>query len=934
MARRMATTIFFAVLAGLVLVPGIASAQSAIVGVVRDTGGGVLPGVIVEVSSPALIEKVRTVISDDQGRYNVVDLRPGVYRVTFTLAGFSTLVRDAIELPANFTATIGAELEVGVLKETVTVSGDAPVVDVQSVQRTAVLPRDVLDAVPTGRTFAAAGSLAVGVKVSDQNVGGARTGGQQRLTTHGSTSADTQVEVDGISMNSWGDVQPNHNDAMWQEVTVQTSALGAETATGGVRVNLIPRDGGNAFSGAMFVGYTGESMQGDNLTQELRDRGLTAGDAVKLVFDVNTSLGGPVTRDRLWFFASFRDVGNRNYVANTFLPDGSPGVFDQTVLNYTARLTWQATPRNKFSIYKDRAFKSLDREFGSGVEPTKAAGGRTPVLYYTAAIKWASTVTNRLLVEGGWGASVQSRNGGRFQPGVKKERGTPEWFANASRMDLNRGTTTTASPGETYNVEQLYTWAGSATYATGSHTFKTGVQWRYGVNSSSGRIVNADLTQRYRDALADSVIVWNTPMFAREGMFRMDADAGIYAQDTWTLGRMTLSPGLRFYYLNSSIEPGAAPPGRFVPYRESAGIPDIADFTGVTPRFGIVYDLTGDARTALKGSVSKYYASLTNQYNRYNPLASQSDIRPWGDTNGDDIAQENEIGASTNSRFGLAPARRKDPDLKRPYNIEYSLAIDRQVFSGVSVTGAWFRRDNRDVERQDNLLISPSDWTPIQVANPVTGEPFTIYNLNRGKLGQSDLVDTTSTDSSVRGQTYTGFEASFNARIRGGATFFGGWWTDRTITVACDGDDPNTLNFCDQRKLDIPHQHNFKLAGSYRLPLDVDIAANLQSYAGGPLLVSWGPATSLFPGGRTTAVTVNTVIPPGTKYLKRWNQLDLGFKKVLLVRRTRVEAALDIFNLMNSSVTLAETQAFGSSLGQPTNILQPRLLRLSAQLKF
>ena len=133
----------------------------------------------------------------------------------------------------------------GALAETITVSGGSPLVDVQSTQKSAVLPRNVLDAVPTGRTYAAESALVPGVKVSESNVGGARSGSQQRLTVHGSVSSDASIEVDGINMNSWGDVQPNHNESMWQEVTVQTAGLGSETATGGVRVNLIPRDGGN-----------------------------------------------------------------------------------------------------------------------------------------------------------------------------------------------------------------------------------------------------------------------------------------------------------------------------------------------------------------------------------------------------------------------------------------------------------------------------------------------------------------------------------------------------------------------------------------------------------------------------------------------------------------------------------------------------------------
>ena len=299
----MATTTFrdriVGMVIGLLMVPLGAAAQSTISGSVRDTSGAVLPGVSVEASSEVLIEKARSVVTDEQGRYSIVDLRPGTYQVIFTLQGFSKLQRDGIELPANFNASVNVELAVGALEETVTVSGASPIVDVQSSQKTVNLRREVLDALPTSRTYAAEGSLAVGVKVVAQNVGGARIAAQQRLYVHGAAAADNTVAVDGMSMNSTysnGETQPNHNDSMTQEVTVQTSSPGAEVSGGGLFINLIPKEGGNTFSGSSFIGYTNNSFQGDNLTPELVSKGLTTGDGVEYIYDVNASLGGPIAR--------------------------------------------------------------------------------------------------------------------------------------------------------------------------------------------------------------------------------------------------------------------------------------------------------------------------------------------------------------------------------------------------------------------------------------------------------------------------------------------------------------------------------------------------------------------------------------------------------------------------------------------------------------
>lgn len=915
----------------LTLGPASALAQSSINGIVRDTSGAVLPGVTVEAASPALIERTRSTVTNSEGRYSIIDLRPGTYSVTFTLPGFASLIRNAIDLPPSFSATVDGEMQLGALEEAITVSGGSSTVDVQSVQRTTVIARDVIDTLPTARTYASTGALAVGVRVNESNVGGARTGSQQRLTVHGSNALDTRVDIDGINMSSFGTSQNQHNDGMYQEFVVQTGALGAEVAGGGVRMSLIPREGGNEFHGAFFGGYTGSGFQGTNLTQELRDRGLAAGNEVRLIYDSNNSLGGPLLRDKVWFFGSYRVGGNRMTAVNSFNPDGSPGIFDQFVQNFSARATWQASPRNKFSLFQDRARKSIDREIEPGWEPTRASQRRLPTPYYVTAARWTSTLTNRLLVQASWGASGLNREYA-YQPGVRQVRGTPEWYANASRVDINRGTVTTAlNTYEARTIDTYYGAAASANYSTGSHNIKVGFDHRYGVYNIAGSM-NADLVQRYRDGIPDSVIVYNTPRFDQEGQFHVNADLGIYAQDTWSLNRLTLNPGARLYVLKGSIDPGVAPAGRFVPARSFPGIDNIMDFTDIAPRMGATYDLLGNGKTVVKGSVNKYFLTMNNLYNRYNPLAPQTETRNWSDLNRDDIAQDNEIGAGPNANFGAVPARRLSPDIQREYNWEYNLAVDRELRPGLTVTAAWFHREFYNQERSDNLLIGPEDFTPFTTTNPVTGQPLTLYNLNRPKLGLADIVDTTMTDRSRRRQTFDGYEVQFNARVRG-VTLFGGWWNEKNVTVNCVGDDPNTFLYCDQSQLDIPYRNNFKVNGSYMFPLSVRVGATVQSYAGNPLAVNWTPAASLFPGGRTQAVTV-PLIAPGTSFLERWNQMDMSFARTFNVRGMRIEGSLDAFNILNSSVVLNQVQAFGSSLGQPTEILQPRMFRFSAQLKF
>jgi hypothetical protein len=763
-----------------------------------------------------------------------------------------------------------------------------------------------------------------------------------------SVTKDTTIDVDGMKMNTLvggGDSHPDHNDAMSQEITVQTAALGAEVSAGGPHLNLIPREGGNTFSGATYLGYTNGSFQTNNLTQSLIDRGLKTPDAVDLIYDANASIGGPIKRDKLWFFGSYRNVGNNNIVANSFYPDGSPGIYDQRVRNYTLRLTWQINPRNKITAYDDYQWKYVGHLFTSGTEVQFGSARRPPVLKYTDAVKWTSTVSNKLVFDAGFGTSVNAYREG-YQPGVAKVPFTPEWYANASRVDIVRNTMSLASAPQlgTYNFR--YMLVSSMAYVTGSHSLKAGMQWHIGQNWLN-REVNGDLTVRYRDGVPDSVIVYDTPARLYD---LMKADLGLYVQDSWTLKRLTINPGLRYEYFNSAIQARAVEAGRFVPARSFAEVPNVPNWKNLAPRFSMVYDVTGDAKTALKGSINKYNRAYTTDFvNRYDPLVLQSDTRNWSDcdvlpgmstcsgralpTNGDGIAQDNEIGPSNNKNLGIIATRRPDPNLKRPYDIEYTLAVVRQVARGVSVTGAWYRRETYNAEQQLNTLVSVSDFASFTTPSPLNGEAVTIYNLNKSKQGLVDLLDTTATDRSKARVSYTGLELSFTARLPKGGNMFGGWSADKLITVACANNDPNTFRYCDQSQYGIPFRHDFKFAGSYPLPFDMQVGAALQSYAGLPLMVNWAVPTNLFPGGRTQAVTVN-LVPPGSKYLERWNQLDLSVRRVFRFGRVRLDGALEMFNALNTNVVLTENQNFGSTLGQPQAVLQGRLLRVSSQIKF
>jgi hypothetical protein len=452
MWRRSGSVLLVAA-ACLCVLPTAARAQSAFSGVIRDPSGAVLPGVIVEASSPVLIERTRTVVSDGEGRYTIVDLRPGTYRITFMLTGFALIVRDAVELPGNTTVPINVELKVGSVEESVTVSGESPLVDVQNAQRTHVLERSVLDALPTTRNMQTVGAPIPGVKLSRPDVGGSQGMEQAYMRTHGADDRHTSMQVDGMIVNSSmgdGNIQAYNDDALAQQVVFQTSALPAEVASGGVRVNMIPKDGGNIVRGGGFFGGTAHNWQSDNNDDALRARGFLYRNFVQHVQDFNFNIGGPIVKDRFWFFSTARHVSVDEGVANTFYKVpyqdhdvGDPAIQEQFVRDILARLTFQASSRNKISAYMERIWKRKDPELLPNVDPVTASDIRDwrHALYYVAQAKYTSTISSRLLYEAGFSTNIE-RLTQRYQPDAQQHHNGQRFRRGGGRIDrdLSRST--------------------------------------------------------------------------------------------------------------------------------------------------------------------------------------------------------------------------------------------------------------------------------------------------------------------------------------------------------------------------------------------------------------------------------------------------------------------------------------------------------------
>jgi hypothetical protein len=511
-------------------------------------------------------------------------------------------------------------------------------------------------------------------------------------------SSNNTVMVDGMVINglqSDGGVQTYINDADFQEMTYQTAGIGAERSGGGVTLNMVPREGGNKLAGTGTASYRPGELQGDNYSQRLKVWGLPldkngepAINRIDHIYDFTATEGGPIKKDKLWFFLSGRASAPVNTVPNTFLDDGTQGLDDNYIRQSLLRLTYQMSPRHKIGAFYERVYKWRGHDMGAFQDPETTAIVWTSPNYSTAAVKYTGTLSSRLLVEGGYSQNVEYyRN--LLQPGVDKPRGTAEWFATASHTTPSGGLgVAAAQSNKSFPVSQVM--QGSMSYVTGTHHAKLGAAWKFGKYGHGGD-ANADLSQSYPQFArveaenyniyfptttlsparfeqlfpaaqfptlrpADggpcsrgtptatnaslstcSVTIRNTPRLSQE---TLNHDLGIFVQDSFTMKRLTINAGLRYETLVAQVDRQEIGPGRFVPARvapERKNIPDWKDFA---PRFQLVYDLMGDSRTAIKYSFNRYNeAATTGTTADYNGIVAATSSRNWTDLNGDDIAQ-------------------------------------------------------------------------------------------------------------------------------------------------------------------------------------------------------------------------------------------------------------------------------------------------------
>ena len=966
-------------LAACLFVPVVALAQASITGTVRDVSGGVLPGVSVEASSPALIEKVRTAVTDGTGQYRIEALRPGTYTVAFALAGFSSIKHDGIELGGSFVATVNVEMRLGTLEETVTVSGASPVVDVQSATRQRVLDADVIAAVPSGRLHTSLAVLIPGVSSNQQDVGGSNIGQfAPSMTIHGSRATDTRFTIDGLSpANGEGggqSVNYTPNMSSTQEITIDTSGWSAEESTGGLRINLIPREGGNTFSGTFYAWGAHSSLQSTNYTSELAARGLGQPDSLVSSYDINPGFGGPVLRDKLWFFSAARwnrvtnivggafprslNAGNVNEFLYVPDPNSPPGENSTYFRSLNARLTWQASARDKFSVFFDDQTRCTCPNLVAN-QSIESGSPHYGIPGWFATAQWTSPRTDRLLLEAGLSIRHEAWH-------TARERDVNPVLIGVTEQSTGlRYRTHHRNPIYTGYQQLLNNARFSASYITGSHAFKVGITDAWSSNDRFNRHNDSGLSYRFNNGVPNQLTLLATPFDTRSNI---KYDIGAFVQDKWSIARFTVNAGMRIdlfnlYYPEQHLGPGVLVPNRDITFPRTDGI----NWKDVTPRLGAAYDLFGNGTTAVKISLNKYMGGVAHQAgNAFNPVSrlANTTTRSWADSDRDfypdcDLTSpllNGECGAMANATFGLAtPATTYDPDTlngwgRRLFNWEFSAGIQREVLPRVSVDLGYFRRWYGNFTVTDNLSVTAADFDPFVITAPLDsrlpdggGYPIAgLYNLNPTKVGQVDEFSTFASAYGKQIEQWNGVDVTVNARPASGAVFQGGFSVGRSVTDNCEvrsilPEIGPTNPYC---YTDTGLVAQYKFLATYVVPrVAIQLSGTFQGLPGPLLAANFNAPNALVQpslgrplSGNAANATIN-LVEPGAVYGERLNQLDVRVGKMLRFGRARTSVGVDVFNLLNANTVLAENSNY-AAWRAPLGILLPRYARFSAQIDF
>ena len=879
------------------------------------------------------------------------------------------------DLPAGFTATVNLELTVGQLAETVTVSGAAPMVDVVNVTAQNLMSQEILESIPVGsRSPQGFAALTPGVtSVALGSIGGGRD--EMTISSHGSAGAETLFVVDGVNTADSENVGGQQtlyrmSQAYVSEINVVTGGGSAENQFSGTMVNVIPKEGGNRWSGGQSSEYSSSKFQSNNLSPELQAQGLTSASELVKLWDVSPYVGGPLFAGKLWFFSSYRNAGNTVTRANVYenltpkgwqyTPDLSrPAIIKITDVSTNVRLTWRATEQHKIGGFFDYQPHIVhQRNYQAYVAPESTTRAVYP--NRLKVVSWKAVFSSRLLVDTNV-AHNQSDTDKRRQEGV----GTDTIGVREATTGIVYRSSVPLTGSSTYGSAEAMgiRSAASVAYITGSHAFKAGMTFARG-DFRIDESVNMDLAYNFRNWAPTSIVQYANPSTRTNKVF---ADLGLYVQDQWTVKRLTATAGLRFDYMDlGSLEQDLGA-GRWVTERHFAA-EKLALWKDVSPRLGVAYDVFGDARTALKVSVGRFIAGQgagPQGIGVSNPVTRSvlSVQRNWTDTNGDFIPNCDltnplaQVGVDTcgqinNLNFGQnnPNATTYAPELingLRPYNWEIMSSVTRQLRPGVSITGAYARRVFGNFRVNDNLRVTPSDYTEYCVTAPSdsrlpegAGERICgLYDLVPTLFGLSQVVVSPAQKFGKQNQVYDGFDLTERMNLPHGVLISGGLNWNRTRTSACFAVDSPHLRFCETKPPFLPNANfvgvvplpwwGLVSSATYRNFPGPNITA-IQQYVNAEIVPTLGRNLS---SGANGTVDV-ALIEPGKLYGPRLQQLDLRLSKRLRFAEHRLAGNIDMINLFNSAGVKDINTTFGPNWQNASLVQSGRYIKFSIDIEF
>ena len=939
------------------MVSSLASAQTGqnfgeVVGKATDDQGAVLPGVTVTLTGPALMG-AQTAVTNERGLFRFPAVPSGTYKVTFQLQGFATFVRDGVVVPVRQTVTLDAPLKLATLQESVTVSGQSPVVDVENAKVGGRLDQQTLQNVPTSRSIFGSTTVLPGMVMGRQDPAGINAATSTGMVAHG--AANYNLNYFGVTADTpqnYGSMYyMDYNSA--EEISVDTAAMGAEIGGGGgANINIIPKSGSNKLKGNLYYSGTGKGLAGDNVDDALRAQGVTAGTRLLKLNDINGDAGGPIVRDRLWWFASGRDYSTFEQVI------GFPKDFESNLRNYSARTNYRLGAGNQLS-----GFWTYNKKF----QPNRGAGTTQPNPVSTINqqspknlfnLNWNSVLSQTRFLE------ISSTYFHRHWP----SRYADEFFEladNQQTPSMQNLTTGVFFDGPEPTGERLrdayryQTNIAFTQYLDGilgaSHQIKSGFENWFGWGSD-GFDVFRDTRLQFRNdangvAQPSQILAYNTPLVQKTHMRNFAA----FVQDRVSYPRVSLNLGLRWSFYDGYLPEQSGGGGRWYPETTYPKLDAGFNWSTLAPRASGVWKLSADGRNVAKASYSRYYEVMyTGEFaDVINPntinTTGLATYRWFGDSNGNGIVDTGEYDPVALSTV-QPRLNRIDSNLKDPKTDEITFGYQRELAANLGFSALWIQRWFNDVTVDEEVGIPVTGYTPQVFNDPGpdnlvnTGDdrPITLYNVLPQFRGQNVSLHANFPGT----QRYKGLELSVAKRLSNRWQLMGSYvWSRLDGDLVVDPNNPNVTIPTNARGRGANDQpHAFKLIGSYQAPLGINVGVNYQALSGLPTDRTF----------RATLTQGSTTVRAEERGVYRADFLNLFSVKVdktfHLHDRANISGFLEVHNVLNSNATQNSigtlTQAFASQaafdaartttsyFGRAQEILAPRIVKLGVKYSF